>query len=223
MGFGGWLVTHLKSNISSVMSSLLLQSFDTCLRLSQNVSYIIKVDVQLSFSSFWFLSACMCVWHASYKMYVILSELWLYYDTTPFQSLCGCFLSLSVWDEICIVFITTKAMTFLFTRDQRSLTLVFSVWHPWVVSDETQVQYCDPQVSCYERLDLCSDADCLWLLRCRAGIHIFQMDSAEWKEVIETVGSGMQWLPLRSGTDGFRGSSIACQNIPCTVFPVYKQ
>lgn len=50
------------------------------------------------------------------------------------QSMCGCFSSLSEMR----VAITNKALTFLFTRDRRNLTLVFSVRRSWVVSDEKQ-------------------------------------------------------------------------------------
>lgn len=51
-----------------------------------------------------------------------------------FQSMCGCFPPLSEMR----VTITNKVLTFLFTRDRRNLTLVFSVRHSWVVSDEKQ-------------------------------------------------------------------------------------
>lgn len=60
-----------------------------------------------------------------------------------------------------------------------------------MVSDEKQARYCDPQVNCYERLD-CSVTDYQCLLRCHAGIHVFQRDSVEWKEVMEAAGSGLQ-------------------------------
>lgn len=71
---------------------------------------------------------------------------------THFQSMCGCFSSLSVSDGICTSFarVTNKAITFLFTRDRRSLTFVFSMRHSWVVFDEKQARYCDPQVNFYE-------------------------------------------------------------------------
>lgn len=66
-----------------------------------------------------------------------MSVLW--HSTQHFQSTHGCFSSLSAWDETCMrVAVTNKAITFLFNRDRRSLTLVFSVWQSWVVSDEKQ-------------------------------------------------------------------------------------
>lgn len=48
----------------------------------------------------------------------------------------------------------TRAITFLFTTDGRSLTSVFSERHSLMVSDEKQARCCDPRVNCYERLDL---------------------------------------------------------------------
>lgn len=46
----------------------------------------------------------------------------------------------TVCNAICErVTVTNKAITFRFTRDRRSLTLVFSVRYSWVVSDEKQV------------------------------------------------------------------------------------
>lgn len=104
-----------------------------------------------------------------------------------FHSVCGCFSSPSVMAICERVAVTNKAITLRFTRDRRSLTLVFSVRCSWVVF-WWEAGDCDPQVSCYERLDLYSDTDCQ-CLRCHAGIHVFQRESGEWNEM-KTAGRG---------------------------------
>lgn len=108
-------------------------------------------------------------------------------DTAAFPQRVRMFF-VAICNAICErVAVTNKAITFRFTRDRRSLTLVFSVRCSWVVF-WWEAGDCDPQVSRYERLDLYSDTDCQ-CLRCHAGIHVFQRESGEWNEM-KTAGRG---------------------------------